>query len=638
MIPEIGLIALFFATATTFLITLIASYGLWKKRLFLLKISHSLSYLYSIFIFITLACLIFSFIQDDFSVAYVAQHSNTELPLFYKIAATWGGHEGSILFWLFSLALFSSLFTYFSRRLELLFATRTVTILASINLAFCLFILLFSSPFERLFPVPPQGQDLNPMLQDLGLVLHPPLLYLGYVGLAINFAMVISALLGNNFDASFARYSRIWILISWVLLTAGISLGSWWAYYELGWGGWWFWDPVENAALMPWLLTTALLHTLIVSEQRGILFHWVILLSIFSFSLSLLGTFIVRSGILTSVHAFAVDPTRGEALLTIFSLFTLASLILYVWKINLIKLPVSFTLFSKESAILFANTLFTLASVTIFIGTFYPLFFTLFGLGSISVGAPYFNKFFLPLLFLACVLMSLTAGLHWKQNKINHLYAKLALLFPAGLVALLLIYLIKPNYDWQQLSPYSLLLLIVASWLILSCIPLKLAHFSGKRLAMILAHCGIGLTIIGAVFNSYYGTDVAVRLHPQQQINLADYQLKYQGSDYQIGKNYTTERAIFTLNQDQPNITTIIPEKRYYDLRQRSMNEVGITTIGLSDIYIVMGDKNENQQVAFHFYYNPLVRLIWLGAILALIGGLFAFYRITYHFKQTMRN
>ena len=367
MIPELGFLALLLALTSSALLAVIPYWGGAKNNSALIGLTWNFSYLFAIFTAISIGCLAYSFAVDDFSMEYIAAHSNSQLPTFFKIAATWGGHEGSMLFWLFALSVWVVAFAYFSRNIDPIIATRSLSVLGLICFGLCLFIIFLSNPFARVFPIPAEGRDLNPMLQDVGLIFHPPLLYLGYVGFAVNFALTVATLLSGHFDAAVARWMRKWVLVSWLFLTLGIMLGSWWAYYELGWGGWWFWDPVENASLMPWLLGLALLHSLSVSEQRGIFNYWTILFSLFAFAFSLLGTFIVRSGVLTSVHAFAVDSERGGALLLLFFLLTVGSLTLFALKVNLTQSAVRFSVISRESLLLLLNVILTVATVSVFL-------------------------------------------------------------------------------------------------------------------------------------------------------------------------------------------------------------------------------------------------------------------------------
>ena len=530
-----------------------------------------------------------------------------------------------MLFWLAALTLWTSVFCIFADKSDRLFYHRTLAMLALIALGFMLFILLVSSPFERSFPPPPEGRDLNPMLQDVGLIFHPPLLYLGYVGFAISFAMVVASLVSGCFDAAVARWIRPWTMISWGFLTAGIILGAWWAYYELGWGGWWFWDPVENASLMPWLLGTALVHSLIVSEKRGVFNYWTILLAIFAFALSLLGTFIVRSGVLTSVHAFAVDPDRGMALLILFFSLSFIALALFAFRVNLWQGEVRFLLWSKETAFLLINGLFAVAASAVLVGTFYPMIFTAMNWGSISVGAPYFNHVFTPLALLLMVAMGIAVVLRWKSVPTKQILWRLYLLPVAVLlaVALTMQTLTKVAYTLQILPT---IFISLAIWIILTHLPYLRYMWQIRPLAMRLAHIGFAICVIGAMMNSYYGDEKGVRLKPNESATLAGFSFTY--DDYQdvIGANYTAERAIFKIAKENETLAQVAPERRYYDVRTMTMAEVGLYHHFLDDIYIVMGDKFGNLEYAFRLHYKPYVRALWLGGIVMVFASLLALF------------
>ena len=624
MLPELGYFALLLAAMTATSQVLFSLWGEIRKSPSFLALNPFFTLLQAVACGLSFACLANAFLTDDFSVIYVAQHSNSQLPDFFNFAASWGGHEGSMLFWLTALTLWSGVFCIFSRKIDRLFANRTLAMLALISLGFMLFILLVSNPFERSFPPPPEGRDLNPMLQDVGLIFHPPLLYLGYVGFAVSFAMVVAGLLSGIFDAAIARWIRPWAMLSWGFLTAGIILGAWWAYYELGWGGWWFWDPVENASLMPWLLGTALIHSLIVSEQRGIFNYWTILLAIFAFALSLLGTFIVRSGVLTSVHAFAVDPDRGMALLILFFSLSFIALALFALKTQLWQGEVRFFLCSKETAFLLLNGLFSVATCVVLLGTFYPMIFTAMQWGSISVGAPYFNTLFMPLALLLMCVMGIATVLRWKNASSRAIVKKLWLLPVAMLLALGLIYHTISQHHVFQVEVLPAVFITLAIWLILTHIPYSQTMWKIKPLAMRLAHIGFAVCIIGAMMNSYYGDEIGVRLKPQQTATLAGFEFKYQ--DYQdvIGDNYTAERAIFTIAKDNRTLAEVKPERRYYDIRTMTMAEVGLYHQGLNDIYIVMGDKFGNLEYAFRLHYKPYVGALWLGGVMMILAALLA--------------
>ena len=625
MLPELGYFSLILAAVAAAFQVGCSLFSELFKRPHYLALNPLLTGVQSLFSLLSFALLAHAFLTDDFTVIYVAQHSNSQLPDFFKFAATWGGHEGSMLFWLAALTLWTSVFCIFADKSDRLFYHRTLAMLGLIALGFMLFILLVSSPFERSFPPPPEGRDLNPMLQDVGLIFHPPLLYLGYVGFAISFAMVVASLVSGCFDAAVARWIRPWTMISWGFLTAGIILGAWWAYYELGWGGWWFWDPVENASLMPWLLGTALVHSLIVSEKRGVFNYWTILLAIFAFALSLLGTFIVRSGVLTSVHAFAVDPDRGMALLILFFSLSFIALALFAFRVNLWQGEVRFLLWSKETAFLLINGLFAVAASAVLVGTFYPMIFTAMNWGSISVGAPYFNHVFTPLALLLMVAMGIAVVLRWKSVPTKQILWRLYLLPVAVLlaVALTMQTLTQVAYTLQILPT---IFISLAIWIILTHLPYLRYMWQIRPLAMRLAHIGFAICVIGAMMNSYYGDEKGVRLKPNESATLAGFSFTY--DDYQdvIGANYTAERAIFKIAKENETLAQVTPERRYYDVRTMTMAEVGLYHHFLDDIYIVMGDKFGNLEYAFRLHYKPYVRALWLGGIVMVFASLLALF------------
>ena len=625
MLPELGYFSLILAAVAAAFQVGCSLFSELFKRPHYLALNPLLTGVQSLFSLLSFALLAHAFLTDDFTVIYVAQHSNSQLPDFFKFAATWGGHEGSMLFWLAALTLWTSVFCIFADKSDRLFYHRTLAMLGLIALGFMLFILLVSSPFERSFPPPPEGRDLNPMLQDVGLIFHPPLLYLGYVGFAISFAMVVASLVSGCFDAAVARWIRPWTMISWGFLTAGIILGAWWAYYELGWGGWWFWDPVENASLMPWLLGTALVHSLIASEKRGVFNYWTILLAIFAFALSLLGTFIVRSGVLTSVHAFAVDPDRGMALLILFFSLSFIALALFAFRVNLWQGEVRFLLWSKETAFLLINGLFAVAASAVLVGTFYPMVFTAMNWGSISVGAPYFNHVFTPLALLLMVAMGIAVVLRWKSVPTKQILWRLYLLPVAVLlaVALTMQTLTQVAYSLQILPT---IFISLAIWIILTHLPYLRYMWQIRPLAMRLAHIGFAICVIGAMMNSYYGDEKGVRLKPNESATLAGFSFTY--DDYQdvIGANYTAERAIFKIAKENETLAQVTPERRYYDVRTMTMAEVGLYHYFLDDIYIVMGDKFGNLEYAFRLHYKPYVRALWLGGIVMVFASLLALF------------
>lgn len=622
MLPELGFLSLLFATTAALLLSIVPQIGIWRNKPTLTNTAWGLSYCFGIFTSVSIGILAYSFATDDFTLEYVAAHSNSQLPTFFKVAATWGGHEGSILFWLFTLSLWLVAFAFFSRKNDRTFAAQTLSLLGLICLGFAIFILFYSNPFGRAFPAPAEERDLNPMLQDIGLIFHPPLLYVGYVGFAVNFAMSISALIFNRSAQAIARVMRAWVLVSWLFLTLGIVLGAWWAYYELGWGGWWFWDPVENASLMPWLLGLALLHSLMVTEKQGAFSYWTTLFSLLAFAFSVLGTFIVRSGALTSVHAFALDSSRGYVLLLIFFLLTVGSLSLFALRTNTNESAVKFPLISKTGAILGLNIVLTVATVSTFLGTFYPMLFQAMNWGSISVGAPYFNSIFLPLLTLVLFAMAGTLCLNWFQSDKKRFFKRLLLLIPAAVITYGMIWNALQNDSALRFYFFAYILLTLAIWVLFVTLWQNWAKVRLTYFGMILAHCGVAIATMGAVMSSYFGSELGVRLAPQQSQQLGQFEFHYDRFSNEIGPNFTAEVAFFSVSKQGKPYAEIVPERRYYDVRTMTMSEVGLDASFWGDLYIVMGDNLGKGEFTFRLHYKPLIRWLWLGGILMALGAL----------------
>ena len=622
MLPEFGFLSLLFATTAALLLSIVPQIGIWRNKPSLTNTAWGLSYCFGIFTSVSIGILAYSFATDDFTLEYVAAHSNSQLPTFFKVAATWGGHEGSILFWLFTLSLWLVAFAFFSRKNDRTFSAQTLSLLGLICLGFAIFILFYSNPFGRAFPAPAEGRDLNPMLQDIGLIFHPPLLYVGYVGFAVNFAMSISALIFNRSAQVIARAMRAWVLVSWLFLTLGIVLGAWWAYYELGWGGWWFWDPVENASLMPWLLGLALLHSLMMTERQGMFSYWTTLFSLLAFAFSVLGTFIVRSGALTSVHAFSLDSSRGYVLLLIFFLLTVGSLSLFALRTNTNESAVKFPLISKTGAILGLNIVLAVATVSTFLGTFYPMLFQAMNWGSISVGAPYFNSIFLPLLTLVLFAMAATLCLSWFKSDKKRFFKRLLLLIPAAVIAYGMIWNALQNDDALRFHVFAYVLLTLAIWVLFVTLWQNWAKVRLSYFGMILAHCGVAIATMGAVMSSYFGSELGVRLAPQQSQQLGQFEFHYDRFSNEIGPNFTAEVAFFSVSKQGKPYAEIVPERRYYDVRTMTMSEVGLDAGLWGDLYIVMGDNLGKGEFTFRLHYKPLIRWLWLGGILMALGAL----------------
>ncbi len=634
MIPEFGHFALIIALALAIVQATVPLFGAYKNNVTLIAMAKPLAYGQTIFIIISFIALGYCFVSNDFSVLYVAENSNTHLPLLYRFAAIWGAHEGSLLLWVTVLALWSSAVATFSKSLPQDFLARVLAVLAMISIGFLLFMLTTSDPFQRLFTTIPQnGEDLNPLLQDPGLASHPPMLYMGYVGFSVAFAFAIAALITGRLDSAWARWTRPWTLAAWCFLTLGITLGSWWAYRVLGWGGWWFWDPVENASFLPWLTGTALIHSLAVTEKRSAFKSWTVLLAIMAFSLSLIGTFLVRSGILTSVHAFAVDPARGAYILKFLALVIGGSLILYAWRAPMIKSQGNFKLLSRETLLLVNNVLLITAMVTILLGTLYPLLIQSLGYGKISVGAPYFNTVFIPLLVPLFLAMGVGPQCQWQQMSIKLLGHKIIWALFASIIVALLLPLILANHE----SFYAILGLALALWVISSTIQSLLGRIKsiGKGVAslklipanqygMLLAHLGIAVCIIGVSLTSNYSIERNVRMAPGDSVTVAGYNFKFQRAYDVNGPNYRGVRTDFAISRHGKQVATVHPEKRLYIPDNSATSKAAIKKNLWLDLYVVLGEPINNGAWSVRVYYKPFVRWIWVGGLIMVLGGLLA--------------
>ncbi len=652
MIPELGHFALILALCIAIVQGTLPMIGAAKGITPWMQLARRAAWAQFIFMLIAFVALTNAFITNDFSLAYVAQNSNSALPVQYRISAVWGAHEGSLLLWAFILSVWSVAVAIFSRTLPLDTVARVLGIMGLISIGFLLFMLLTSNPFDRipLNAIPADGRDLNPLLQDIGLVMHPPMLYMGYVGFSVAFAFAIAALLGGRLDAAWARWSRPWTAIAWIFLTVGIALGSWWAYYELGWGGWWFWDPVENASFMPWLVGTALLHSLAVTEKRNAFKSWTVLLAIFAFSLSLLGTFLVRSGVLTSVHAFATDPARGVFVLMFLGVVIGGSLSLYAWRAPTIRGVGGFQLLSRETLLLCNNVLLVVVTTTILLGTLYPLLLDSLGLGKISVGPPYFNSVFVPLITIIAVLMGIGPLARWKQNDPQQLIKQLR--WPA-IISIVLGIAFVPVF-FKDFSLLAMLGMVMAFWIVASMIADLRQRLRNKPnlwqglqmlprqyYSMAVAHIGVAMFAIGITLTSHYSVEKDVRMAPDQTIHLAGYDFHFSGMKKEQGPNYESNRAIMKVSKDGKPVTTLYPEKRFYFVQQNPMTEAAIDAGLLRDIYISMGEPlPDGKAWAVRLYYKPFIRWIWLGALVMAFGGLLAAtdkrYRILQHRTAAM--
>ncbi len=601
-----------------------------------------------VFLAIAFGCLAYSFVSNDFSVLNVARNSNSELPIQYRIAASWGSHEGSLLLWVFMLAAWSVAVSVFSRHLPDEMVARVLGVMGLVSVGFILFLLVTSNPFDRLFPAALEGSDLNPLLQDPGMVIHPPMLYMGYVGFSVAFAFAIAALISGQMDAAWARWSRPWTTVAWVFLTIGIMLGSWWAYYELGWGGWWFWDPVENASFLPWLVGTALVHSLAVTEKRGSFKSWTVLLAICAFSLSLLGTFLVRSGVLTSVHAFATDPTRGVFILAFLVIVIGSSLLLFAWRAPKVGLGGKFDLVSRESMLLANNLLLMVAAGSVLLGTLYPLIMDSLDLGKISVGPPYFEAVFVPLMTPAIFLMGLGPLARWKQASLPELMLRLRWAFGVSVITALLMPFVMG--EWKPLVSFGLLL---AFWIIATIFVsiqqrlrnsgqgglfAKLAKQSRSYYSMHLAHLGIAIFIIGVTLVNGYETEKDVRMEIGSTVTMGGYTFRFNGASPVSGPNYKAMRGDIDVLRNGEKIRVMQPEKRTYNASGMAMTEPAIDTGFLRDLYVAMGEPLENGAWVVRVYHKPFVDWIWFGCLLMAFGGMLAVtdrrYRLKMHSKH----
>jgi cytochrome c-type biogenesis protein CcmF len=633
MIPEIGNFALIVALFLSLIQGVLPIVGAARNDPVMMGTARTLAVGQMIIVMVAFGCLVQSFVGNDFSVLYVAEHSNSQLPIQYRISAIWGGHEGSLLLWTFILTLWTVSVATFSRHLPQEMVARVIGVMGLVSTGFLLFMLLTSNPFDRLFPAAMDGRDLNPLLQDPGLVIHPPMLYMGYVGFSVAFAFALSALLGGKLDSTWARWSRPWTTIAWVFMTIGIALGSWWAYYELGWGGWWFWDPVENASFMPWLVGTALIHSLAVTEKRGAFKSWTVLLAIAAFSLSLLGTFLVRSGVLSSVHAFATDPKRGIFILSFLVVVIGSSLLLFAWRAPKIGLGGKFDLISRESMLLTNNVLLSVASASVFLGTLYPLFMDALGFGKLSVGPPYFNTVFVPLMVPLVVMMGLGPIARWKHASMPDIWKRVRWALAASMAVALLLPLVLGNW-----TPLIALGFLLAAWVITTTLLDLRKRIAGtgtlwQRLkipprsyyGMLLAHLGIAVFVIGVTMVKGYETERDVRMDVGDTVEAGGYVFRFDGVSEQQGPNYIASEGRISVSKDGKPLTVLNPEKRVYNASGMPMTEASIRTGFLRDLYVSLGEPIPGTNAwAVRVYIKPFVDWIWAGCLLMALGGIMA--------------
>jgi cytochrome c-type biogenesis protein CcmF len=627
MIPELGQFSLVLAAVLSVLLGVLPLWGTLRPNPTLQALARPLSLLQFVLVALSFACLAYAFLNNDFSVKYVANHSNSLLPKPYQFAAVWGGHEGSLLLWMLMLTGWAAAVALFSQTLPLVMVARVLGVMGLITVGFMLFILFTSNPFDRLFPVPADGRDLNPLLQDPGLVIHPPMLYMGYVGMSVAFAFAIAALLSGRLDAAWARWSRPWTVIAWAFLTLGIGLGSWWAYYELGWGGWWFWDPVENASLMPWLVGTALIHSLMVTEKRGSFKAWTVLLAIAAFSLSLLGTFLVRSGVLTSVHAFATDPTRGVFILIFLAIVVGASLTLFAWRAPQVTLGGSMGVVSRESFMLLNSVLLVVATGAVLLGTLYPLVIDALNMGKLSVGPPYFNLVFAPLMVPLLFILVPGTIARWREAHVSEMFQELRWV---GAASLLLA--IGLPFVWGPWSIGTALGVFLGMWVALGSLHnmvnrlRKPGRIGGSFWGQHLAHFGLAVVVLGITGVKSYEVERDVRMGLGQTVTIEPYTFRLVDMVDVNGPNYKATQAHVEVVKNDKVIHVLYPEKRRYFSTAMPMTEAAIRSNFFGDLYVSLGDPiaGDTPSWSMRVYHKPFVPWLWVGVLLMVTGGMVA--------------
>lgn len=645
MIPELGHLAMILALCLCLVQATLPLIGAWRGDHQWMSLAQPAAWGQFAFLLFSFLCLTYAFMVDDFSVAYVASNSNTALPWYYKFSAVWGAHEGSLLLWALILAGWTFAVSIFSRHLPEEMLARVLAVMGMISVGFLLFLIITSNPFERLLPnAPIDGRDLNPLLQDFGLIVHPPMLYMGYVGFSVAFAFAIAALLGGKLDAAWARWSRPWTIVAWAFLGIGIALGSWWAYYELGWGGWWFWDPVENASFMPWLVGTALIHSLAVTEKRGVFKSWTVLLAIAAFSLSLLGTFLVRSGVLTSVHAFATDPERGVFILAFLLVVVGGSLALFAVRAPVVKSQVGFGLWSRETLLLVNNIVLVVSAAMILLGTLYPLVLDALTGAKLSVGPPYFNALFLPLMALLMAVISVGVLVRWKDTPLKWLGSMLTPVLVASVVLAAIATFVHGDFHWAVLA-----VCVLAFWVILAGgrdILDKTRHkgllkglpsLGRSYWGMQLAHFGFAVCALGVVLTSLGSYERDLRMAPGDSVELAGYRFQFDGAVHHEGPNFISDKGTVRVFDGEREVKVLYPEKRLYTVQQATMTEAGIDAGFTRDLFVALGEPLEQGAWAVRVHIKPFVRWIWLGGLLMAFGGLLAAADKRYRIKVRTR-
>ncbi len=623
MMAELGLFSLILAWCFSMLLVVVPSVGLYLNHSTAMKSIETYTFAQLLFVGLAFGCLSFCFLTDDFTVAYVLKNSSLALPWFYKCCAVWGGHEGSMLLWVLILSVWMMLVVRFSDSLATAFRVRVMVVLGLLSFGFMLFLLATSNPFLRQFTaLSTSGRDLNPLLQDVGFLFHPPILYMGYVGFSVAFAFAIAGLWMKQVDA--IQWARPWTLAAWCFLTLGITLGSWWAYRELGWGGWWFWDPVENASFMPWLTGTALIHSLMVTAKRQQFQAWTLLLAIMVFSLSLVGTFLVRSGVLTSVHAFAVDPTRGLFILIFLTIVIGGSLLLFLQRASSFANQQSWVFLSRESALLLNNIFLVVAMLTVLLGTMYPLIIDGLGLGKLSVGAPYFNAVFVPLMLPMVVVMGFGVHLSYKSNSWHTLGFTALMLVGCFVVSCSVFYFLDSLLQITVWVAVALALWLIVSTLSLLIVRIKRVGKIGfSFLGMVVAHCGVAVSMLGIAVSTGYGLHLDEKMSPGSVVHFAGFDVRYLQEEATKGSNYHGTRIGFAVGDGRHRIN-IYPEKRIYDVGSLVMTESAVDASVFRDVYIALGSPLDDDAWSVRLYYKPLVRWIWAGGLMMFLGGFLA--------------
>lgn len=633
MIPEFGHYALILALCIAIIQGILPLVGAHQGRREWILLARPAAQTVFLLLAIAFVILAWSFYSNDFSVLYVAEHSNSQMPVIYRLGAVWGGHEGSLLLWIFLLSTWTFLVAQLSKSLDEFMVARVIGVLGLVTTGLLLFVLTTSNPFERLLSAAQDGRSLNPLLQDPGLVFHPPMLYMGYVGFSVAFAFAIASLLSGRLDAAWARWSRPWTTAAWVFLTLGIALGSWWAYYELGWGGWWFWDPVENASFIPWLVGTALLHSLAVTEKRGGFKSWTVLLAITAFSLSLLGTFLVRSGVLTSVHAFATDPRRGIFILIFLVLVVGSSLTLYAWRAPKSTLGGKFSLTSRETFILLGNVFLVVSAASVLLGTLYPLLIDALHLGKISVGSPYFNSVFVPIMIPLLVLMGIGPWTSWKNSNLLDVIKRLWIAALVAVIAAALIPFVMGEFTWLSSLGFLLAFWVIASGVLQIIRQAKAGKPTRSFIGMQVAHLGIAVFVIGVTMVGAYQEEKDVRMLAGESVSVGGYDIQLKGVSAVPGPNYKAMQGTFLLTRNGKLEATMYPEKRSYFSSTMPMTEAAIDAGLTRDIYVSLGEELEDKAWAVRVYYKPFVDWIWGGCLLMALGGVLAMSDKRYRMK-----